>query len=399
MPGPGFYWMDDAERREVLDVLSSGYLFRYGSEHDPAFKAKTFTLEREFAARCRVAHCVACSSGTASLLMALAALGLQPGDEVIVPAYTFVASYSAIVFAGGIPVLAEIDDSLTLDPADVERRITSQTRAIMPVHMLGALCDLDAITRIAAQHGIPVVEDACQANGATYRGRPVGSFGALGCFSLNIFKTINSGDGGLVVTDDDEFYTRAFAFHDQGHWPNRTGVEVGQRATLGLNFRMNELTAAVALAQLRKLDRLLAALREKKRAFKAAIGDLPGMKYRRIHDAAGECATFLTVIFDSADAASAIAARLGTTTVADSGWHVYSNMEHVMQFLAGRGRPHAKGAYPRTDAILERAINLSVGVVDPGIGAAFGITVNSTAEEIELTARRVREAVEGVASL
>jgi dTDP-4-amino-4,6-dideoxygalactose transaminase len=392
MPGPGFYWMGEEERQEVMDVLQSGYLFRYGTPEDPAFKAKTYTLEQEFARRCGVAHAVASSSGTSSLLMALHAIGLRPGDEVIVPAYTFVASYSAIVFAGGIPVLAEIDESLTLDPADAERRITPRTRVIMPVHMLGSLCDMDALGDVARRHGIPLVEDACQANGASYRGRPVGSIGVLGCFSLNIFKTITSGDGGLLVTDDRDLYERAFAFHDQGHQPNRTGVEIGHRTTLGLNFRMNELSAAVALAQLRKLDRLLAVLREKKRRFRAAIGEVPGMKYRTLHDPEGECATLLSVLFDSAEHASSVAARLDSTTVANSGWHVYANMEHLLEFLKEHGRPHARGAYPRTDDILARAINLSVGVVDRGLGAGFGINIHSTADDIQASATRFREA-------
>lgn len=393
MPGPGFYWMGEEEKKEVLDVLASGYLFRYGQFSDPAFKAKTFTLEQEFARQCGVAHCVASASGTSSLLMALHALDLSPGYEVIVPAYTFVATYSAIVFSGGIPVLAEIDDSLTLDPADVERRITPRTRAIMPVHMLGNPCDMDGIMAVARRHGLPVIEDACQANGATYHGRRVGAIGEMGAFSLNIFKTISAGDGGLLVTDDRDLYERAFAFHDQGHTPNRGGVEVGRRNTLGLNFRMNELTAAVALAQLRKSDRLVATLREKKRRFREAIGDVPGMRYRTLHDPDGECATLLTVFFDSADRAAAVADRLNTTTVAQSGWHVYSNMEHVLAFLREHGRPHAIGAYPRTDDLLARAINLSVGVVDRGLGAAFGINITSTDGEIHQAAATFRGAV------
>ncbi|HEY3380916.1 MAG TPA: DegT/DnrJ/EryC1/StrS family aminotransferase [Vicinamibacterales bacterium] len=393
MAGPGFYWMGDEEKREVLDVLESGYLFRYGQLGDPMFKAKTYTLEQEFARQCDVAHCVACASGTSALLMALQAIGLSPGDEVIVPAYTFVATYSAIVFAGGIPVLAEIDDSLTLDPADLERRITPKTRALMPVHMLGNPCDMDAIMDVARRHGLPVIEDACQANGATYHGRRVGSLGALGAFSLNIFKTISSGDGGLLVTDDRELYERAFAFHDQGHTPNRGGVEVGRRNTLGLNFRMNELTAAVALAQVRKSDRLVATLREKKRRFREAVGEVTGMRYRTLPDPEGECATLLTVLFDSAERAANVAARLNTTTVTESGWHVYSNMEHVLAFLREHDRPHARGAYPRTDDLLARAINLSVGVVDRGLGAAFGIDITSTDEEIHRKAATFRDAV------
>jgi dTDP-4-amino-4,6-dideoxygalactose transaminase len=384
--------MGEEERQEVLDVLSSGYLFRYGQLDDPAFKAKAYTLERDFARHCDVAHCVASSSGTSSLLMALHAIGLRPGDEVLTPAYTFVATYSAVIFAGGIPVLTEIDESLTMDAADLERRITPRTRAIMPVHMLGNPCDMDAIMHVAGRHGLPVIEDACQANGASYRGRRVGSIGAIGSFSLNIFKTISAGDGGLLVTDDRQLYERAFAFHDQGHTPHRAGVEVGQRSTLGLNFRMNELTAAVALAQLRKVDRLVGVLRENKRQLREALGEIPGMSYRTLHDPQGECATLLTVIFDSPERAAAVAARLDTTAVAHSGWHVYSNMEHVLRFLKENGRPHARGAYPRTDEILARTINLSVGVVDRGLGAGFGINVNSTGNEIRQAAAAFRAA-------
>ncbi len=392
MPGPGFYWMGEEEKAEVLDVLSSGYLFRYGKPEDKAFKAKTYQLEQEFARYCGAAHCVAVSSGTASLLAALKAIELKPGDEVIVPAYTFVATYSAIIFAGGVPVLAEIDESLNLDPADIERRITPRTRAIMPVHMLGNPCDMDSILAIANRHGLPVLEDACQANGATYHDKKVGTLGLAGGFSLNVFKTINSGDGGLFITSDRDLYEAAFAFHDQGHKPNRTGVEVGARKILGLNFRMNELTAAAALAQLRKMDKLVSTLRAKKKAFRDRIGEIRGMRYRTVHDPAGECATLLTVIFDSAEKANRVASQLDTLTVNHSGWHVYSNMEHVLEFLKEKGQPHSLGAYPRTDDILSRAINLSVGVVDRGLGAAFGINIKSTDEEIRQAAEEFRSA-------
>lgn len=392
MPGPGAYWMSEDERREVDEVLESCYLFRYGKPGDSGFKAKTYELEQRFAAYCGAKHCVANSSGTASLLISLKALGVGPGDEVIVPAYTFVASYTSIIFAGAIPVLAEIDESLTIDPADVKKRITPHTKAIMPVHMLGNPCDMDAIMAIAAEHGIPVIEDACQANGGSYRGKKLGAIGQIGAFSLNCFKTISSGDGGLVVTDDPDLYERAFGFHDQGHKPNRTGVEVGRREILGLNFRMTELTAAVALAQLRKIDRITSTLRQKKALFREAIGEIPGMTYRRLNDRNGECGTLLTVIFDSPTKAAAVAEELGTTTVNNSGWHVYSNMEHVMAFLADNGRPTSKGSYPRTDDILSRSINLSVGVVDAGLGAAFGININSTDEEIDRAAQAFRAA-------
>ena len=394
MPGPGQAWIGREERDAVLEVVESGHLFRYGDPDDPAFKRKVYTFERELAAFCGVRHALATTSGSASLLTSLLALGLSPGDEVIVPAYTFVASYSAIIFSGATPVLAEIDESLNLDAGDVERRITAKTKAIMPVHMLGNSCEIEPILDVARRHGLVVVEDACQAAGGTYRGRRLGTLGRIGAFSLNIFKTITAGDGGAVVTDDTGLYERAFAIHDQGHRPNRTGVEVGARSLLGLNFRMNELTGAVALAQLRKVDRLVATLREKKARLKERIAGIPGLRFRKLPDPEGECATLCTVLFDDPARAARVAERLGTLTVDHSGWHVYANMEHVDRWLAEHGRPHGKGAYPRTDDILGRAINLSVGVVDRGLGAAFGIDVRATDEQIDQTARTFRQACE-----
>lgn len=391
MPGPGMYWIGQEEIDEVMDVMSSGYLSRYGELDDPDFKRKVYTLEKEYAGYIGVKHAIAMSSGTSTLMIGLLAMGMKPGDEVIVPGYTFVASYSSVIFAGGVPVLAEIDESLDLDPGDIEKRITPKTKFVMPVHMLGNPCDMEPILEVARKHNLQVIEDCCQACGASYKGRKLGSMGAMGGFSLNVFKTITAGDGGLIVTDDDELYERAFALHDQGHSPNRASIEVGRRSILGLNFRINELTGAVALAQLRKVDKITAALREKKRALKEAIGDVPGMKWRKVNDPEAECGTLLTAIFDDTERAKAVAAELGTKTVSESGWHVYYNMEHVMNHLKEIGQPYGKGILPRTDDVLARAINLSVGVVDAGLGSAFGININSSDEEIAAAASRFRD--------
>lgn len=392
MAGPGSQWIGKEEIQELLEVMSSGYLFRYGNLGDPGFKHKVFSFEQEFAAMCGVRHALATSSGSAALLCALKAIGVGEGDEVIVPAYTFVASFSAVIFAGGVPVLAEIDESLNLDPDDIECRLSPRTKAIMPVHMLGSPCDLDRITAVAKKHGLRVIEDACQACGASYKGRKVGSCGDVGTFSLNFFKTVTAGDGGVVVTDREDLFRAAFSFHDQGHAPLRAGAEVGRRSVLGMNFRMNELTGAVALAQLRKLDRIIAVLREKKELFKQSIGHIEGMKFRTLNDPRGECGTLCTVVFDSPERAASVSRRLGTTTVDRSGWHVYFNMEHLNSYLREKGLPYGRGAYPRTDGILSRAINLSVGVVDAGLGASFGIHIDSSDEEIRATAVRFRKA-------
>jgi len=392
MAGPGAYWFGKEEADAVNRVMQSGHLFRYGSETDPKFLHTVASLENEFAKYCGAKFALATSSGTASLVASLAALGLQPGDEIIVPAYTFVASYMSCIFLGIIPVLSEIDESLTLDPDDIERHITSHTRAIMPVHMLGNPCDMDRIMAVAKKHKLLVLEDCCQAAGASYKMKKVGTIGDMGAFSLNVFKTINSGDGGLVVTNDQNLYETAFAMHDQGHKPSRLGVEVGSRNLLGLNFRMNELTAAVGLVQLGKLDMIVTTLREKRKKFKNLIADAKGFKLRTLNDPDGDCATICTVIFDNRGQALKVSKILGSKTLDESGWHVYANMEHVLEYLKKIGRPHKKGAYPKTDNILSRAMNISIGVVDGGLGAGWGININSSDSEIESAADQFIEA-------
>lgn len=404
--GPGSYRFGEDERKEVLDVMDSGYLFRYGQEDDPKFKHKVATFEREFAQYMGLKFAVATSSGTGSLMCCLAALGIGAGDEVIVPGYTFIASMSSIILSNAIPVLSEIDSSLTLDPEDVERRITSQTRAIMPVHMLGNPCDMDRIMAIAKKHGLYVIEDCCQAVGATYKGKKVGTFGDIAAYSLNVFKTISAGDGGIVATNSNDLYERAYGFHDQGHKPSRMGVEVGNRSIVGMNMRMNELTGAVALAQLRKLDSILAMLHCNKTRLKSALIGIDGIRFRKLNDESGECATLLTLIFDTADMASRFCEKVGSTPIATSGWHVYNNMEQILGKKTGRTfncpydcpvyqgeADYIKHMLPVTDDILERAVNIGIGVIDKGLGAGVGVDINATEDEIDAVAQRIMEIV------
>ncbi len=407
--GPGAYVLGEEEKREVMDVLESGYLFRYGQADDPAFKHKVATFEKEFTERIGAKHAVATNSGTGSLMCCLAALGIGAGDEVIVPGYTFIASISSIVLSNAIPVLAEIDESLTLDPDDIEKRITPRTKAILPVHMLGNPCDMDRITAIAKKHNLAVIEDCCQAFGASYRGRRVGTIGDIAAFSLNVFKTITAGDGGVVGTNDADLYERAFGFHDQGHKPSRMGVEVGNRSIIGMNMRMNEVTGAISLAQLRKLDTILDTLRTKKARLKKLLEGGMGYGFRRINDPAGECATLITVLFDTAELTEKFCDKLGVRPIAASGWHVYNNMEQILEKRTGRSfncpyecpvyqgnAEYHKHMLPRTDDLLARAVNISVGVVDKGVGAAAGININSSDAEIDAFARRFLETVKGL---
>jgi dTDP-4-amino-4,6-dideoxygalactose transaminase len=391
MPGPGAYWYGKEEMEAALEVMQTGYLSRYGSEEDPRFLHKVADLEKMFANYCGTNYALATSSGTSSLLISAVALGLKPGDEVIVPAYTFVATYTSIIILGLVPVLAEIDDSLTIDPEDIEHRITSRTKAIIPVHMLGNPCKMDRIMEIAKKHNLFVLEDACQAAGAVYKGKKVGSIGDIGAFSLNVYKTINTGDGGLVVTNDESLYEASFAMHDQGHKPLRLGLEVGKRNILGLNFRISELTAAVGIAQLRKIDKIVTTLREKKNKLKKLISVAEGFNFRTLNDAEGECGTLCTLIFNTKEKAAAVSKALDSKTIDQSGWHVYANMEHVMNHFKTIGQPCTKGSYPVTDDILSRAMNISVGVVDGGLGSGWGINISSPDEEIEAAAKQFIE--------
>ncbi len=410
MPGPGMEMVGEEEIQEVLEVLRSKWLYRYGEAEDPNFKRKVLQLEEDVARLSNVKYAVALNSGTTALLVALGALSIGPGDEVIVPGYTFIASISSVVYARAIPVLAEIDNTFDLDPVDVEAKITPRTKAIMAVHMMGNPARLNELRAIADKHHIALIEDCAQAFGASYQGRPIGSIGEMGTFSFNAYKTITAGDGGMVITNDENLYRRAFAFHDQGHSPMRGGVDVGRRPFIGLDFRLTELQAAVLLGQLKKLDGILAHLRANKKRFKDLIADLPGIEFREITDPAGECATLLTTLMPTADIAEKISRDLGGRPMSEAGWHVYNNMENIMEqrTITSEGCPftcpyytnkaprmtYHKGMLPQTDALLNRAVNLSIGVPDVGLRSSFGVKVTDGLDVVEERAAEFRRVAE-----
>jgi len=408
MGGPGSELIGAEEKQAILEVIESGSLFRYGKGDDPRFLAKVWKLEKRVSDYLGIRHTVAVNSGTSAIFITLHALGIGPGAEVIVPGYTFVASITSIVFARAIPVLAEIDETLTLDPADVRKKITPRTKAIMLVHMLGNPGYIAELKKIADDNGLILIEDCAQAFGACYRGCSVGSYGQISTYSFNVYKTITAGDGGMVATNDEGFYKRAFAIHDQGHLPLRQGVEQGSRTVMGLDFRMTELTAAVLLAQFLKIEDMKKKLRENKMRFKEGIRDVKGLRFRKIPDPDGEINTILTVLFPDAETARKVGEELGCGVVSDSGWHVYNNMEHFLakKVTTEEGCPftcpyykdgvgeYRKGMLPATDSILSRAINISIGVSDVGLGAGFGITIRSDVDEIDRKIEEFRRVAE-----
>ena len=394
MPGPGVELIGDEEIAEVLEVLTSRFLSRYGPSDDPAFGAKCRRVEQEIAALAGVKYGLALSSGgSGGLWLSLLGLGIGPGDEVIVPGFTFVATISAVVYARAVPVLAEIDQTFNLDPSDVEARITPRTKAVIAVHMLGAPARLTELKAIADRHGIALIEDCAQAFGASFGGRGVGGIGTIGVYSFNEYKTITCGDGGMIVTDDESLYQRCFAMHDQGHAPDRLGSKYATRPFLGMNFRMTELSGAVLLAQLHRLDAIRAHLRANKAIVRAALADLTSLEFRSLADPDGDVATHCVVLLPSAAIARDIAAEVGSITLAESGWHVYTNMEHVLEkrTVTGKGCPfdcrcfneedvvYRRGMLPRTDELLARSISFGIGVFDTNL-APFGLRMRDDAD-------------------
>jgi dTDP-4-amino-4,6-dideoxygalactose transaminase len=407
MPGPGIELIGAEETAEVMEVMQSGYLSRYGPSDDPAFGAKVHTIERTIAELTGVRYGLALhGGGSAALWITLLSLGIGAGDEVIVPGFTYVASISAIVYTGATPVLAEIDQTFDLDPVDVEARITPRTAAIIVVHMLGAPARITELKAIADRHGIPLVEDCAQAFGATYEGKGVGGFGTAGTFSFNEFKTITCGDGGMIVTDDEGVYERSFAMHDQGHAPDRLESKYAPRPFLGMNFRMTELSGAVLLGQVRKLDLITSHLRANKAVVKDILEEVPAIDYRTLTDAAGDLATHLVVVLPSAEMARNVADEVGAKTLSESGWHTYSRMNHLLEkrTVSGKGCPfdcadagHSHGDYragmlPKTDALLERSMSIGIGVRDPNL-APFGLRMRDGADEARQIGTTFRDAV------
>jgi 8-amino-3,8-dideoxy-alpha-D-manno-octulosonate transaminase len=283
--GPyGTQFYDEVEEQELLDVLRSRSPFRRAG-------GKVVQFEREYAAHIGAKFAIGVTSGTTALYAAMAALEVGPGDEVILPAWNWYADYDAIVLCGALPVFAEIDDSFGIDPADIERHITPQTKVIIAAHLEGCPCDMDAILAIARKHKIRVLEDCAQCAGGRYRGKYVGTIGDIGINSFQLSKTITSGEGGAVTTNDPALYERAFRFHDVGDLSRAYNDSIGKGVLGGFascNFRMNEFTGAVLRGQLRKLETICGALRANAKKVREGLADLPGLKLRKSGDIEGD---------------------------------------------------------------------------------------------------------------
>ena len=336
---PGGLEIGEEEKKEVMEVLDNKYLFRYYGPANAESKVKKF--EQEFAKKMGSKYCLATSSCTGALLSAMTACGIGPGDEVIVPGYTFFASCATIVGAKAIPVIAEVDETLTIDPDDIEKKITPSTKGIVCVHMRGVPCDMDRIMAIAKKHNLVVIEDCAQACGATYHGKCVGTFGDAGCFSFQYHKTITAGEGGAVLCQDERIYDRACSYHDTAAcWRPDRFAEQRYEGELfcGSNFRMGELAGAVMCAQLNRLDGLNAAMRRHLAIIKDEIKDTKGIKVRPCNDEAGDTGICLMFFLDSSEKVGPFCEALNAEGVNAAGvfnagipdWHIYAHWKHVL---------------------------------------------------------------------
>jgi len=376
---PGVHWFGQEEENAVLDVLRRRAPFRYYGPSTP-----TYADSLEEGARCYygVRHALAVNSGSGALTTAMAALDVGPGWEVIVPAFMWVSTVAAVVLSNAIPVLCEVNDSLNMDAHDLERKITSRTKLIVVVHMAGVPADMGPIMSVANARGIPVLEDCAQCNGGSYGGQKVGTFGAMGVFSLQLNKNITAGEGGLLITNDDTLYHRAFAAHDWGQVrvDGRLEMPGPEAAMWGQGRRMGELAAAVACAQMQKLPAIVDRMRASKQRIKAGLEGLPGLRFRRVPDPDGDTGPFLVLLFDDEEAARAACRGMhaqglhGATVLAEYGMHIYSNIPPLVAKtpLSAAGNPwslrenaesvysYGKGACPRSDELFARSVILSV---------------------------------------
>jgi 8-amino-3,8-dideoxy-alpha-D-manno-octulosonate transaminase len=327
---PGFELFGAEERKEVNDVLETGILMRYGFDGPRKGIWKAQELEKAITEvfGCTYAHLT--SSGTAALTTAMAALNIGAGDEVIMPSFTFVASFEAVLSVGAIPVLVDVDETLTLSPAAVKAAITPKTKCVMPVHMCGSMADLDALKSICTEHNLILLEDACQSIGGTYKGKALGTIGHAGTFSFDFVKTITCGEGGVVMTNSEEVWTKCDGYTDHGH--DHKGVDRGAdlHPFIGYNFRISELHAAVGLAQIRKLDTFLSLQRMHNKALRAYLETIPEVSFRKVPDEAGDSCSFLSWFLPTEALTRAVIAEMKEQGILAGNFYWYANNWHYI---------------------------------------------------------------------
>ncbi|MCB9166516.1 MAG: DegT/DnrJ/EryC1/StrS family aminotransferase [Flavobacteriales bacterium] len=398
---PGTELFGDEERKEVMDVLNTGVLFRYNhdAQRQGHWKAKDF--EAAISKFTGAKHALAVSSGSTAVSTMLAACGIGYGDHVIVPPFTFVATIEAVLWAGAIPVFAEIDETLCLSAEGIRNAITPNTKAVLLVHMCGASADLDGIMAVCKERNILLIEDTAQALGATYKGKHLGLHGKMGSFSFDFFKINTCGEGGVVITDDPELIRSAEYLSDHGHTHVGDNRGMEPHPIMGTNFRIGEINAAIGLAQARKLPYILEQQRRHKAIIQERLAKIPGLAFRKQCDDAGDSATFFHLLLpDEASARGAVKAMgeagLGVAYWYDNMYHYIKQWDHVkdmrMPFRTvaqelGLPQDLHTLRFPKSDAVMSRLIS-------------FNIRVTWTEAELDALLKKmewvVRKAMEGV---
>jgi 8-amino-3,8-dideoxy-alpha-D-manno-octulosonate transaminase len=376
---PGFELFGEEERKEVNDVMETGILMRYGFDGPRKGHWKAKELEKAITEVFGSKYAQLTSSGTSALTTAMAALGIGFGDEIIMPAFTFVASFEAVLSVGAVPVLVDIDETLTLDPAAVRAAITPKTKCIMPVHMCGSMADLDALKKICDEHKLILLEDACQSIGATYKGKSLGTIGAAGTFSFDFVKTITCAEGGVVMTNNEDVYTKCDGYTDHGH--DHLGADRGAdlHPFLGYNYRISELHAAVGLAQIRKLDTFLSLQKKNYQALRAYLEQIPEISFRAIPEGGVDSCSFISWFLPSEEITKEVVAELKEQGILAgnfywfvNNWHYIRKWDHLREVRSLHNISSEQNTallklndtkFEASDAIMSRCISTAISLV------------------------------------
>ena len=393
MPGTELFGAE--ERKEIADVLETGILFRYNHDAQRAghWKARDFEAEVKNITGAAYAHAV--SSGSTAVATALAAAGIGAGDEVIVPPFTYIATVEAVLFVGALPVFAEIDETLCISAEGLKAAITPKTKAVCLVHMCGGMADMDALMPIINEHKLTLVEDAGQAFAASYKGTYTGLFGKTGCYSFDFFKIATAGEGGVLVTNDEQAYKFADSYSDHGH--DHLGSNRGMEAhpILGFNYRISELHAAVGVAQTRKVPQIREANRRHKQALVNMLSKTDGISFARLADPDGDSATFLNVMLPDTESAKNVVDELNRAGVTGFNYW-YTNMYHFINQWdhIKKMRTAAKLAVQVLGAPQDYA-NLQIPKSQEVVGRliSFGVRCTWTDEEVKSLGERISAAV------
>lgn len=384
-----------AERKEIDDVLETGILFRYNHEaqRNDIYKAREF--EAEVAKLVGAKHAHAVSSGSTAVLCALAAAGIGAGDEVIVPPFTYIATVESVLMIGALPVFADIDDTICLSADGIRKVITPKTKAVCLVHMCGQMADMDAIMNVINEHNLVLVEDAGQAMGASYKGVSTGLWGKTGAYSFDFFKIATAGEGGIMITNDENAYKLADSYSDHGHDHIGTNRGMEQHPVLGFNYRISELHAAVGLAQTRRVPEIIRKKNEHKKHLMNVLGDVPGVSFARIPDPNGDSATFLNLLMPDAETASRVVSELNAAGVGGFNYwftnmyHFINQWDHIKDIRTASALPIEKFGAPQDYH------NLDIPGAQTTIGRliSFGIRATWTPEEVDKLASNIEAAV------